>query len=570
MNKNNILRRLRTISPLFPLLFVGLYLLLIPVLLHEKYPDEFDNMLGGKYLLEGIPIYSGFFTHHGPVAYFLAAIIEIFSRHSFVAFRLVYGLFLSAFLTGTLFWFKKRFLEFPIKLYIGFLSLFIISSIYFWGYMFLADSMSAIYLTPVFIYFVFIFFYRIPFKLSDCVPISILTFLSLFSSLTYTYLVFIIYVFTLFAYLRDFRKTIRVKDIRYALIAFLIPYLLFLGYLIITRSLNDYIYQAIIFNQKYYIYNYPRPEDGSINPIRFIIVIFNDFYNAFYGLVIQVFNFNFQYPFNVSLAIVDTAFLLYVLLKRRFTLFFFTLLFMIYANGRSNPLTSRETDYQSSVYIVMSLFLSLYLPWKIYTESHADSVKPKNILFSALLLLVTIYTFFNSFFLFTKYWTKAYDKFMGKAPLIYDTPQFAPMLNAVLTKDDTVMIGPFDFEELFYTNAKPASSEHILIPAMGKSERLQQDLLHDLDTNKPPIIIFDKNYRILTSVPVDYGKFYLSYLTQNYTILADITDGPYKYEVVKRGELHYNLDTNTFLLNTRKDEMLQKLIDKGYIRKVLK
>lgn len=218
----------------------------------------------------------------------------------------------------------------------------------------------------------------------------------------------------------------------------------------------------------------------------------------------------------------------------------------------------------------MSLFLSLYLPWKIYTESHADSVKPKNILFSALLLLVTIYTFFNSFFLFTKYWTKAYDKFMGKAPLIYDTPQFAPMLNAVLTKDDTVMIGPFDFEELFYTNAKPASSEHILIPAMGKSERLQQDLLHDLDTNKPPIIIFDKNYRILTSVPVDYGKFYLSYLTQNYTILADITDGPYKYEVVKRGELHYNLDTNTFLLNTRKDEMLQKLIDKGYIRKVLK
>src|SRR6185312_10977320 len=137
-----------------------------------------------------------------------------------------------------------------------------------------------------------------------------------------------------------------------------------------TGSLGDYVYQAIIFNQKYYIYNYPGLEGGHINPIRFAIVIFHDFYENFFTLLMQVRDFNFAYPFNVTLAVVNIVFLIYTLFKRNYKLFFFVLLFIVYANARSNPLTSKETDYQSAVYIISSLVTLCFLIPEVYGEVH--------------------------------------------------------------------------------------------------------------------------------------------------------------------------------------------------------
>ena len=59
--------------------------------LHESYPDEFDNILGGKYILSGSLLYKDYFSHHGPVAYFLSAFILLFSNGSFVIFRILFA-----------------------------------------------------------------------------------------------------------------------------------------------------------------------------------------------------------------------------------------------------------------------------------------------------------------------------------------------------------------------------------------------------------------------------------------------------------------------------------------------
>ncbi len=78
------------ITALFVLVMLGIFLINT---VHEQYPDEFDNILGGWYILHGRLIYTGFFTHHGPVAYYIAALVEIFSGQSFVRFRIVYSIF---------------------------------------------------------------------------------------------------------------------------------------------------------------------------------------------------------------------------------------------------------------------------------------------------------------------------------------------------------------------------------------------------------------------------------------------------------------------------------------------
>src|SRR6185437_12981133 len=88
-------------------IFVMLVIFLINSM-HASYPDEFDNILGGWYILHGRLIYTGFFTHHGPVAYFLSALIEIFSGRSFIKFRIVYSILLLAYFLWTYLFLKKR------------------------------------------------------------------------------------------------------------------------------------------------------------------------------------------------------------------------------------------------------------------------------------------------------------------------------------------------------------------------------------------------------------------------------------------------------------------------------
>ena len=70
-----------------------IFLFLILNAVHTSYPDEFDNIAGGWNILHGILPWSGFFSHHGALAYFFAAVIDIFSGQNFVKFRFFSALF---------------------------------------------------------------------------------------------------------------------------------------------------------------------------------------------------------------------------------------------------------------------------------------------------------------------------------------------------------------------------------------------------------------------------------------------------------------------------------------------
>jgi hypothetical protein len=114
-------------------------------------------------------------------------------------------------------------------------------------------------------------------------------------------------------------------------------------------------------------------------------------------------------------------------------------------------------------------------------------------------LLLSAYTLFTGFFLFNTWFTKAYDKYMGTAPLIYDRPVVAPVINSIVSPQDYMWIGPFAFQELFYANGQLPSKYHILIPDMGQSQTIENSILSDFNTHKPKVIYFDKTYFILGS-----------------------------------------------------------------------
>ncbi len=568
---HSLKKRVRTKSFYSLLGFVAILLFMfIGNGLHESYPDEFDNILGGWNTLHGSFLYSHFFTHHGPTAYLLAAFLEIFSGNSFVKFRLLYSLALLAFLLYSFWYFRKSVGSHISRFYPLFLLFIGVGATYFWGHMLLADNVSGFLLTLAIGLVVVKRLHDKSLSPRDMIFISVMTSLSVLSSLTYLYLCFILYGYVFLEYFISNKLSfLKLKNYFFPVFVFGIPYIVLLIYLLLTGSLSDYLYQNFTFNQKYYIYNYPRaPGETFINPMRFAIIIAHEFIMSFFDLLVQARDFNFYFPFNIALAVGNMAFLIYIFVNRRFKLLLFVFLMFIYANGRSNPLTSGERDYQSSVYIILSIFLVCYLLYELYGKLTSGVEYQKKLIFSVLFIVTFIYAFANFSFLARKFIDKVYQKYMGRQAMIYDRPQIAPIINMTLTKDDYTWIGPFEFEELFYTKIKNASQYQIFNPGMGRSEKIQNGLISDFEKNKPRMIWFDKKFYILGENPEKYGQPFIEYINAHYTTIYNYRRGDNKYVSVKPIDQKTDIETKLYIRLENVDEIIDKLVSLGVIHEV--
>ena len=538
---------------------------------HEEYPDEYDNIVGGKFIVHGILPYAGFFSHHGPIGYFIGAFLYLFSGPSFVRFRMVYAVFLFLFSLGIYQYLKKSVGKIETKFYLVFLLVLGIASTYFWGHMLIADNLSAYFLVPPLILIVLKVVYKKLLTRSDIIFISVLISLAVLSALTIIYLAAFIYLFTLYFYLKD-QKGIDFKIARKNIIYFFLimaaPYLVFALYLFATRSFSDYVYQSIIVNERYYIYNSPSPEGGMINPVRYAIVIFHTFYYNFTNLLFQVKDFNFVFPFNITLALADLALVIYLFIRKHYALSILLVLSLVYSNARSSPLDSAEKDYQAAVYIIISLFCMCFFLWKVFTDLKDEKEYGNKLILSALVILVGLYSFFNGVFLFGKFMEKVYTKYMGTASLIYDRPDLAPIINEILGPNDYVWIGPLDFKDYLYVKAKVASRYQFLIPAMGRSDKIKADMLNDFEKNKPELIFFDENYSVLGSNPQQYAPFFVSYVKEKYVTLMEYNNNEYIPVIPVSSAV--DLDAKMYIRKDDINQIIAKLLSLNIIKKAPK
>lgn len=540
--------------------------------LHESYPDEFDNILGGWYILHGRLPYSGFFTHHGPVPYFISALVEIFSGQSFVIFRVVYAILLIVITFATFIFLKIRVGTNALRFYPFFIVFLAISATYYWTQMLLADNLAALVFLPVFALIILKVTYKKRITLIDIASVSILSSIGLYSSLTYIYIFVLIHVAILYLYFRSngYKPLFSLKNI-YPIAIVIFPHLLFFLYLFVTQSLSDYIYQNYIFNAKYYIYNYPRPPDSTfINPLRYAILIAHWFFVNFYTLLLGALKFDFSYPLNLTMAIGNVALIIYLLFNKQYKLAVFVILAIIYTNVRSNPLNSKETDYQSAVYNIFSFFNIFFLLPKLYESLNTNIAVAKKIVFGFLLLFLGLYGFFALLHLTFKFNSKVVSKYMGDMPLIYDRPKIAPIVNVVVDKNEYAWIGPFEFEELFYTNSKIPSKYHILVYGIGASAKIRKEMLADFKKNKPKVIMFDPEFVYLGKSVESYSKFFLEFLSENYITLFDYRNGDILYRFVSpiQNKDKVSLESKIYIRKDSLDEIVKRLLEKKYIKEV--
>lgn len=556
------------------LIFTVLFVLFFMNAFHEKYPDEFDSIVGGRYITMGLVPYRDWFQHHQPGAYVMAAVILSFSGISFVKFRIGWAIVIFIITSLGYYILRKRFPNKNLTFYLVFLYTIALAGTYFWWNMLLADTLAAYLLLPAFALLFMKEYESDTFDLVDLMLIGGFTFLAWFTSMTYMYVIGAISVYALWLYISRSPKNERTwKKIISGIGVIFFPYILFALWLLVTGSLRDWYFASVYYNQAYYIYNYPHAPGTLVNPVRYAVVIFNQFINNYVLALGGVTGFPIIDPGQVTYALSSFAAILLIIFTGRWMFLFPLLITLIYSNARSNPQTIRETDYQSAVYIMTSMFNGLYTLVAV-----KDLINNKKILLSSkilasvLMVLLTIYWIATPIYYAQRMMQKYYDKYMGTAPLIYDRPQIARYVNAIIDSTDMAWVGPFSFEELFYLKNIRIPSKYHWFLQFAQNTKIGPEMIQEMTKNMPKVIVFQRNYTPWGGDPVTMNGFFQKFLDENYfriyTLNVTLPDREYKWKI--GNTINYDLDGDFNFDKRYQDQIIDKLLSLGYIESVPK
>lgn len=547
-------------TSILAVLLLALLLFNFSNIVHVSFTDEYDNLLGGSLINKGALLYKDFFTNHGPIAYYLAAAIELVSEKNFFNFRVIYQLLIQS---GEVLFVYYIFRKYALKEAVVVAAFFIITAIsanFFFGYLLVADNLAGIFLTAAYaVVFYHLFKNKIP-TLVSIFAVSLLCFLALFTSYTYIFVIISIYIFLFLNYFSKSENRNSKRLLKIGLIVFG-PYLLLGLYLLITKSWSDFYFQTITFNKEYYVYG-EAAKAKNIFELAYSVAVKT--LSKYKDLIFSFNQFNLQFPFMPTLLLSNTILWLYLLLTKRIRLFIFSFLCVIYTNSRNEPFSPGPLDFHSSAYVFASLFNGVFALFNIWSILKIRINLLIKTLFYSVSFLFIIYSVSFFQFFYDRWWGIMQDKLTNKQPL-YQIHPVSYYSDLLIGKDDYNLIGPYDPESNFYSKAKSASRYYYLMPAMDKVPQIRQELIDDVNKNKPKIIVYHTEMNILGVEP---GKDFIHFLRKDYINLEDLkTYHQLKYTPVLKfvATFRYDLERHFFIRRDNLDEMLTKMNSLGYI-----
>lgn len=549
-------------------IFALLLVVFVTNAFHEKYPDEFDSIVGGRYITEGKLPYRDWFQHHQPGAYVMAAVILPFTGNSFVKFRVGWELVLCAMLISSYFLLTWRLPKRDLSFYVALLFTLGFAGTYFWSHMLLADTLSGYFILPAFALLFLKDYYHERFDIEDLMIVSGFAFLTWFTSMTYIIIAAFVTVYALYLFLASRGNSPFWKRALIGLCLAAAPYVAFGLYLFLTGSLSDYYWATVVYNTNYYIYNYPHAPGSPINPIRYAAVIIDTFYNNYLLALWGVRDFPLSNPVQVTLAFSSTVAVILAILRGRVQFLVPLLAVLVFSNARSNPQSIRETDYQAFVYIITSMFNGFFSIWAIKELLDSPTCKYSvKAALSVMYIALIVYWIATPLYFVMKMEQKFFPKYMGNAPLIYSRPQVADYVNAIVSPDEYAYIGPFEFEELFYLHTKKLPSKYHWFLNHAATSKIKDELIADLAKNKPKVIVFQRGFAPWGGDASTYNYFMTKFLDENYFRLFKLndtlTDKHYTWKI--GNTQNFDID-GTFNFDKRYEkEILERLLSLGYI-----
>lgn len=495
------------------ILFVFLLIFLLEA--HYNYfGDEYDNMLGGKLINEGILPYRDYFSHHMPLPYYLGAVINLISGPSPLNFRYVFLIILYAWLL--LFHKNLRKLTSP-KVSLLFIFLIALINPVIWSHMLLAETLiaySAIHLA--------ILLLKLQkegrdnAKVSHIIQIALVACIPVLSSLGFWALSLFYYIFFLVYFLHNHfvSKPINYHRFFKFLIIFgslsIAPYALLLLHLYLSQSLNDFYLYNFIFNQEYYsIYNIHIPKTNTQMFIDVFVGIFNslsinlkqlsDDPSTYYRLILRLFVYSY-----IALC--------FMMKKKAVGVFFLLSYFLLNVRQGDIYIVNNIHEIQTMLFSLLCIVLIIGQWFRAHEVNDHTFDVIKFILmlnFSLLIILMGFLFSYNRDVLISY-------RNDNMPTLVKEETKLNKVMNS--SGADTVWIGPSKFNEFFFLKPKVASKYYFWFPWHNSCPSCKTEIMQDLEKNKPGVVYWESNTVIWeTYWANDYGRSIYTFLLENYT-----------------------------------------------------
>lgn len=535
------------------MLLAGIFLVFLTNSMYVMYPDEFVNILGGKFINMGKVPYRDFFDHHLPGAWYLSAVLQWFSFGSYVLFRVWWGIFTFVCLLGVGIYIKKRKSDaFPY--YMAYFFIYPLVTVYYWTHLFIADSLAFLFFSVIFWLLVVETFQKSTSEKFIYI-LSFINFLFVFSSLTFIYVAGPFYLWILYLLLRN--KFEWKKLLKFAGLSIL-PYVLYGVYLLISNSWKEFYIANFVYNTKLYI-SIPNYTKGPhFNPLKFALTIIFNFYETYIPLLVRIKEFNLFFPVDLTIALGSFVLLLFFFFENKllFLLFFIILSF---SAPRSNLMKIGETDYQSGMFIALGMISTLMAFWRYkfieFKEEYFSLVK------KVLVVFLIFYFGFATLFLIKNTYDKFYLRYTQKMPGIYDVSYSGSFIDDILEKGEYFWIGPYEpNEEFFVRKASLPGKFPTLLPQFREDDYFKSGFLEQFEKHPPQIIIYKHEASIFMTPAMEFGAFFVDWMKGRYTSIENMKG----IELVKSPS-SFNFRTDLYILNSQKEDILKRLKEKGYI-----
>ncbi len=488
-----------------------------------------------------------------PGAWYLAAIILIFTRKSFVAFRIAWALVQFFFLTYIGKTIKKENSRlYPY--YLWFIISYPLLSIFFWNHLFLADSLASLIGAGI-IWLLISQINKKSYNKRILFIISILTFTLLFTSLTYIYFAAIVYLWVMLLFIKT--KPKRSEIINFIFYSAL-PYLIYLIYLLTTGSFKYFWFSNFTYNTKLYISipNYTRGQ--HFNPLKMALTIIFNFHHHFWPALTRIGSLDFYLPITQTLTL--AVLILFLFLIKNNLLYGILYFFLVsFSAPRSNLEALKETDYQSAMFVIIgatSFFVAIYLLKKLKFSDQIEKLA-----LNIGIILLVVYGFFTLGFLLKNSYEKLFYIYTQKMPRIYDRDFAAEFIDSVINQGDIFWIGPYEpHREFFVKKGRLPGKYPTLLPQFRENNYLKEDFIKQFQNNPPKIIIFKHEASIFMTPAPEFGKFFLEFLEQNYVRVKNINKVS-----VKKSPSEFNLSEDLYIRKDVVKEVVNKLKRLGYL-----
>ncbi|MDO9541409.1 MAG: hypothetical protein Q7J98_03690 [Kiritimatiellia bacterium] len=493
--------RFRFIVPF--LLFVMLMLIggLIPTFPFGS--DEGDNILGALSVLGGGDIYKAFYSQHMPFGYYFTALLALCGAESVPEFRIAYAVFLVLF-WAWLYWSYAR--RVPPIMLIFLLIAFPLTAPFFLGHVILADNLSALALLVLLLE---LLGHRDSPELTPrrMAVISLASFVAVTSCFLSVYPVFAFIVGLVLLELR--RNGWRLKCFPFRRCIFLaaaaaLPFAILSGWYALTGNLGHFYYQAYEFNRTIYAkYVWGGGQPSPLAAFGMLPLIWIQHGISALRTALQ----NFTLSLDLLLVAGNLAFIIFI--RRGWVFSIVLFLFLTYTGTRSFG-GCGYTGFHSAPYFMVSLALLGWLIANLYQPRRA------RILVMVCLLVIFFKCTIPAYLGCT---LPVYLRHIRSAQKLFSLDAFfaTPYDKEIkaLTKPGD-MIWSAGIEGYVYINNRcmPASRIWCLVPWFA--EDYGDEIVADLEKNRPQVIIFPADGMVWGHPLKDFGADIFHYIQARY------------------------------------------------------